>query len=351
MIFKFRVVQPETAHRKPQMVLLIGRMTLTAIVLLAVLIITAATGYVHIQFKQKDRQLQLTYRQLQSREKLLSEVLNRHHDLLLQLPTEIESPSIMYASAEDYIRQYGQAAQLHIEAADLFIRGNWESCLHACRQLLAKDNIAAPTRLDVYAKAARCLHYLGRSNEAFDLLEEAINESPDDQHLRQMKADMLIMAGRFEAAYPILEELLEKSPSTGLVFSMSNVQRGMKQFTRAIDGYRYVIANGKATQLRAAANNLALLYAKDLADMNRANTYLTMLLALAPDSPNALATAGHIMLLQDRFTEAENFLTRAEKLVPDNIELLHDLITLHERTGRMNMADDYRARLKAMLQQ
>ncbi len=349
MVFKFRVVQPETGHRKPQRVLLIGGMTLATILLFTFLITVTAAGYIHYRLREKNRQLEATFNQLQRREKQLNETMARHHDLLDKLPTEIAPAGTRYANAEDYVLAYGRTAEMHIEAARLLSQGRWRSCLQLCDQLLGQDNLSSPTRLDVCMKAVQCRYYLGQTGRAFDQLDQVIAEWPEDRRLLHMKADMLIMSGEYESALSLLDRISQSAPPTaGMVYSMANARHGLKQFDVAIDLFRYVIANGDSPQQRAAANNLTVLYARDLSDIPRANTSLAMLLSLAPENPHALLTAGYVMLLQDRLDEAEHFLSRAEAMIPDNLDLVRDMIRLHEKAGRPDLSDQYRRRLQML---
>ncbi len=256
-----------------------------------------------------------------------------------RLPTRTRDTAQPVTAAQ-YAAGHGLVARQHIDLAASFAKGDWQLCLEQAQLLLNQPPrpLAPPTRRDVIAKAAWARFYLGRHDEALATLASAITEDPEATRLQHPRADMLLMLGRPQEARPVVEQLLEADPHAGVVFTLGNLHHAEGRTDLAIAAFRQVLAHGDRQQERAAAHNLALIYALDLHDHTRANAYLTMLLALAPESPAALAAAGRIMLLQDRLPEAENFLKRAHRMTPRSTEVMINLAILYDRQGQDELA-------------
>lgn len=235
----------------------------------------------------------------------------------------------------------------HLALLKAFQRGDFDTAVQTAEALLSGP-IKPAMGKDVYAKLAWAHLLLKDEDKALAAVDRGLDAYKDCQPLLQLKADALIMAGRYAEADPVVAQLVKLDPGPTVLFARGNLRRGQGRYEAAARDYRVVLGRGSPSQERAAVNNLALLYAEDLGDLGRADFYVSMLIALAPEGYTTASTVGRVFLLQKRYQEAERFLRRAAELAPGRVEPLLNLILVYERTEQVAKARDARARAKAL---
>jgi tetratricopeptide (TPR) repeat protein len=338
MIKRVRLVQPTPSGREiPERGLLISYPGALVIAILALLGSLTAGGYLYTHITRTGRQLSDARAAAAQHAHLLGQLQETHERLLRSLPTQF-TPTMRPVTDAAYLAEQGETAARHIEAAQHFAGGQWADALLICEQLLDRDDLADATMRDLYAKAAWCMHHMGQTGEALALLNEASERIGHDIALAHQRADLLLFTGHPQQAAEVLQAIAEPPYSAPVAFSLANTHRALGHTDEAIAHLRLVMAHGDRDLERAAANNLALIYADDLNDFNRAHVYLTMLLSLAPEHPTSLATAGRILLLQGRYDEAEHFLQRAREQAPESVDVLIHLAALYRQFDRTDQS-------------
>lgn len=313
--------------------LLLSYPGLVVLIILGLLGCLVVGGYLRSRFAQNQARINSLRQALVDQGDSVRQFHQTHRHLLSQMPTQLNHTTIA-TDSRAYLEHHGQAARQHIEAARLFAAGRWAEALARCRELLADQSLAEPTRRDLFVKAAWCEHHLGRPDAALALLDQAVEQTGDDPALTHLRADMLLMTGEARQAMQLLKPLAEDPCPPPIAFSLANAHRALGQTNQAIAYLRLVLAHGERELERAAVNNLALIYAEDLRDFDRAELHLAMLLALAPEHPTSLATAGRIMLIKGDHERAIHFLERAEQLAPDSPDIQLHLQAAAERHNR-----------------
>lgn len=310
--------------------LLISYPGLVVMAILGLLICLVAGGYLRSRFTRSHNQISNLREALVDQAGQVRQFHQTYRDLLAQMPTQLDQRTVA-TDDQAYLAHHGNTARQHIEAARFFAAGRWSEALDLCRDLLKDEALADPTRRDLYVKAAWCEHHLGRADAAMALLDEAIEQTGADPAVAHLRADMLLMGGDAKQAMAILEALADDPVAPPIAFSLANAHRALGRTDQAIAYLRLVLAHGQRDLERAAVNNLALIYAEDLRDFDRAELHLAMLLALAPEHPTSLATAGRIMLIKGDHDRAIHFLRRAEQLAPDSPDIRLHLQAAAER--------------------
>jgi len=310
-----------TPVKKGLFMTLKGLAVILAIVLLAAVI---CAGLVYSRMKAK---ISRKDRLLETRQLVVMDLRERHK----ALQEEIRSRALDTMSYElPGLRQ----------VVDLFKGGNYGACLKQVEMLLAKNNIEQWAERELLLKGALCQFYLHDSDAALKTIERALKKFPDDSYpYEQARCGILLENRMFREANAHVRRLCVKFPRPATLLTRGVLSWGFKEYNRAAQDFLEVLAAGDPVLLKAAANNLALLYAESMRDFKQAYFYLEMLRKIAPVDLRTNLTAGRVLLLAKDYTRAEKYLLQALKTDPDNVEACLNLAALYEKRG-----DDARAK-------
>ncbi len=193
------------------------------------------------------------------------------------------------------------------------------------------------------ALEARCLMALDRKAEAIELIENALEESPDDPDLLVFHATNLIEAGNLRIAEEELRRANAADPFHGAARQkLGQLLEDSGRSQEAIGVYRahLEINPGEVNALlRIGTITLAM-------DPAAAIPYLEEAARLAPGREVPLGTLGVAYVQVGRLAEAESVLERALAINPDDPMLRNNLGILLAQLGR---TDDAVAEFETLL--
>ena len=209
----------------------------------------------------------------------------------------------------------------------------------------------------------------GRLEEALDAARIGVQRRPDDADAYSNLGRVLILLDRFEEAEGALRTALELDPRN--LTAHQNLGEALRQGNRheeAIEMYRAALAikedfaaaygglglalfgeeryEESLTALERAlaldpgapsAGTLALSAgraARELGRSREAGMQFRKAAALAPDSAEPLLELSNLLFAQDRAGEAEEYLSRARDLQPNDPATLHNVAEALRRAGR-----------------
>ncbi|MBV8830205.1 MAG: tetratricopeptide repeat protein [Acidobacteriaceae bacterium] len=198
-----------------------------------------------------------------------------------------------------------------------------------------KDGIrAAPSRTEVYERAALFLARHNRPAEAVSLLEEADRNAQGTPEILLMKAAMLSAASRADGAEEVLKQIQARWPewapayvTYGILLEGENrAALAKKQLETAIS------LGGGTAQAYAYLARATLDATPDRVD--EAAKSIEKALALGPEDPFVQATAGRVYIAQRKYELAVQHLEQAVRLRPDYAAARFSLAQAYRELGR-----------------
>jgi tetratricopeptide (TPR) repeat protein len=190
------------------------------------------------------------------------------------------------------------------------------------------------------------LAFLGESQSLAELEEDAYNTyskavslAPDDTYFLERKAVAASRSGRFDEAVSQFLAAITLEPETArLHFQLARLYETQGLVQDAIDRYRVVLTvNPPPGEKIAAHNNLAWLLAENKDTLPEALQNAEAAMELAPENPrtkekdgNILDTVGWIKFLSGIVDEAQSFIQRALKVLPNNPTITYHLGRIYE---------------------
>jgi tetratricopeptide (TPR) repeat protein len=227
---------------------------------------------------------------------------------------------------------------------------------------------------DAYARA-------GRSLWAAKAFSEAIALAPESPDLAAIRANVMIRNGKPNEAIELLTELSTKHPKrTDLLLLLADLHQTQKSNDQAIEAFKQVL-NIKKDHPRAltaigtlylqrgdhsaaanylqeavkqspedivALNNFVWVIAVEQKSPQRAMPYAEDLLRLAPHNARTLDTAGYTFLLNNELQKAEQALSYAATLAPDDPDVAHHYAIALSRNNKREKALAELQRAKAL---
>jgi tetratricopeptide (TPR) repeat protein len=252
------------------------------------------------------------------------------------------------------------------------------SDLQTLNALLDLPNAAAVVEklalADAYARA-------GRSLWAAATFGEAISFAPDSPDLAAIRANVMIRNGKISEAIELLTELSAKHPKrTDLLLLLADLHQTQKNNDQAIEALKQVLNIKKdhpraltaigtlylqrgdnsaaANYLQEAVkqspedvvslNNFVWVIAVEQKNPQRAMPYAEDLLRLAPHNARTLDTAGYTFLLNNELQKAEQALSYAATLSPEDPDVAHHYAIALSRNNKPAKALAELKRAKAL---
>ncbi len=320
--------------------------SLAVLVLLGLIAAVAAGGYLYARLRQQHEQIRITALQRDRQADAVRDLAAANERL--QRRTEQMQEQSAETVREQYVEVHGEPGQLHVKLMQAFQERNWTQTLAISDEILKQKRLDPDLLQDVVLKQSSALIQKADYDQGLAAVEAGLDRLPNSLPLKQRKADILLMLRRFEDAAPLVRNLARTRPTAGTLFARANLRYGLGDYAGAVEDYRFVLSNGSPVQERAAANNLALLYAERLRNFNMAEFYGTVLVGLAPESFRTLATVGRVGLVTGNLSRAELFLQNAHKQRPEDVEVLLNLSLLAEKQGAPDKAERYRNQAKGL---
>ena len=226
-----------------------------------------------------------------------------------------------------------------------------------------------PKARDAHLNLVGPLSDAGRLEEALDAARIGVQRRPDDADAYSNLGRVLILLDRFEEAEGALRTALELDPRN--LTAHQNLGEALRQGNRheeAIEMYRAALAIKEDFAAAYGGLGLALFgeerYEESLAALDRAlaldpgapsagtlalsagraarelgrsreaGVQFRKAAALAPDSAEPLLELSNLLFAQDRAGEAEEYLSRARDLQPNDPATLHNVAEALRRAGR-----------------
>ncbi len=270
----------------------------------------------------------------------------------------------------------GRAYAQYLHATLASQNGRAEDALRYFDRTLALADIDG-----VHSARARALLKLGRSAEAVDSLQKAVEEKPDDQSLRLTYARLLVDVKNYEEARAEFEKLHRASPddadllyTLGLLslesqrfddaekymlrlvemdqrqgeaqYYLGRIYENRRLYDEAIEWYEQVHAGEYSFDARLRVAEL-------LGVLERTGEAVELLDAMLKGSQSTgslvriYITKGELMRSARRYPEAMDVFNTALDIVPGNSDLLYARALVAEKLGRIDLLEaDIRTILK-----
>ena len=190
------------------------------------------------------------------------------------------------------------------------------------------------------------------SGEALELLKEAVSVVPQDQQvlvrIAKISCSNLSVA---EEADELLVRILAEGSSNSTVYNFIGTEALREnQFEKARRNLE--TARRLTPRNPMVLNNLALAVLRGPSpDFDYSLSLVETVLQLLPENPDALGSRAEILMAMDRLEEADRDLQVALPDRPSSKQLRRLLISVNERLGNQDLADEHRQILNSMQDQ
>jgi tetratricopeptide (TPR) repeat protein len=168
-------------------------------------------------------------------------------------------------------------------------------------------------------------------NQAEAALLKAIEMSPDYRPTYQSLASLYISSNRAQEAIDRLNALLSRTNDTVCLLERGVIEEQMKDYSAARDTYEKVLkAQPNAI---GALNNLALLYAEHLGQLDKGCQLAEKARQLQPNNAYIADTLGWILYRRGDYVRALNLLWKAVEKLPATAEFQYHLGMTHYMLG------------------
>ncbi len=260
-----------------------------------------------------------------------------------------------FIAARDYVNE---VLELYPDNAILwgllgnseYALGNWDRAYEAYsraeelepKEVLFKSNKAkalmmmgnSGEALDSYIEAIRILFNNGEYDEAVLLIDRAKRIDPDNMDLLSFDAKILYELGERDRAKAIFERLIEKSSRDSSIYFMMGIIRVEEGDRRAALGFFRKAASIDPDYplywFRIAESEYILGESPD--------KVIEKALSLDPEEPWTNNLYGLILLNRGDTDRAEEYILRAYRAKPDNIDVIMNYSSLLSKKGDLNAA-------------
>ncbi|MGD8323852.1 MAG: tetratricopeptide repeat protein [Gammaproteobacteria bacterium] len=231
-------------------------------------------------------------------------------------------------------------AQLRIARMMFEQTGDETAALDHLREFGNENSIFAT---DMIVARSDILMQLGRTDAAFDLINEALEASPSDTALQfahvQLFTSMSQAAsdtGDLARAEDILNEALDLYPgNVNLRYSLSLLYENQGRNRRAAAQLAELVEDEPDNP--ALLNAYGYLLTDEFERHAEARDYIARALAMDPDNPAIIDSMGWVLFKQGDYTAALDYLARAYRLYNDP-EVIAHLIDTHWALGNLDEA-------------
>ncbi|HDM76341.1 MAG TPA: tetratricopeptide repeat protein [Deltaproteobacteria bacterium] len=224
-------------------------------------------------------------------------------------------------------------------------KGNTDNALQVVKNEVKKR----PDSALAYYYLGAALVAKGDLKGAEDAFKKTVELAPKWPEAYRALADLYLRQGKIAEATAQVEEIYKKSKSPSMGINLATLYEYQGKYKDAIDLYNELLKKYKKSPV--LLNNLAYLYAEystNKKELEKAADMISQALALKPDTPNFLDTAGWIAYKQGKLNAAWNYIQDALSKTQDvPVIQLHAAILAHE-LGRKDQAADY---LEKVIQQ
>ncbi len=231
-------------------------------------------------------------------------------------------------------------AQLRIARIMFEQTGDETAALEHLREFGNENTIFAT---DMIVARSDILMQLGRTDAAFELINNALEESPSDTALQfahvQLFTSMSQTAseeGDLERAEEILDEALELYPGdVNIRYALSLLYENQGRNRRAAAELADLVEDQPDNP--ALLNAYGYLLTDEFDRHDEARDYIARALAMDPDNPAIIDSMGWVLFKQGEYAAALDYLARAYRLYNDP-EVIAHLIDTHWALGNIEEA-------------
>lgn len=220
------------------------------------------------------------------------------------------------------------------QRVDLDLREkNVTAALRRAQEQIAKK----PNSPDVRFLEARIYGAQGKWNEAEASLQKALEIDPNYSNAYNFLLYSYMVNKKQPQALAQLEETIQKQPDNTRALVLTGMIQGqMAQYPKARDAYEKVVAKDPKASL--AMNNLAMIYADQLNNLDRALELAQAAYKLEPEAPAVEDTLGWILVKRKDYPKALEHLTAAATKLGDNPEVQFHFGVINQLLGKKDEA-------------
>ncbi|NNE45214.1 MAG: tetratricopeptide repeat protein, partial [Rhodothermales bacterium] len=231
-----------------------------------------------------------------------------------------------------------RATRLYVRGLTLSLTGDHDRAV----TLFAEAARFAPTEPAVYLSLSESHAALGDLDAALLYAQRAAGLDSGVQYIRHL-ARIQVLSGNLSAAEKTYEQLVHDNPQNAdAVFEMARLKVRLGHESEAAESFeRLIRLLGDDRLLRT---RLLQLYGR-LQDGEGVERTLRALTELDVDNARYHLMLSDFLVRNDRDAEAIVVLETALRSIPDNLDIVSELGTLHRRSGRIATADSLTARV------
>ncbi|MEM3396909.1 MAG: tetratricopeptide repeat protein [Thermoplasmata archaeon] len=253
------------------------------------------------------------------------EELVAHYDFLLE---KARTPEFLYKKAELLLqlKRYDEARESIEEALSIEKKPEYflvyaritaaAGSIDGALSVLAKGLRSFKNHIGLTAERAKLLIAAGRGEEAEKIVQELIEEEPENLEYLHLLAKLKLSTGDYSGAITILEKIIELSPeSPDALSNLGDACFHTHRYDEALKWYNKALAVLESAEVREKAARTALL----LSRYEEALKHIDMLVKTNPENPEYLVLQGKALVGLNRFIYALETYNRVLKIQPENL--------------------------------
>ncbi|MHC4870680.1 MAG: tetratricopeptide repeat protein [Planctomycetota bacterium] len=331
----------DTSGTVTRKALILTYRALGMICLIFMIISFSLAGFIYAKYKQKIKIIEDNKKMSLYTEKAFFDLAKQQKTIIEKLPKLFQTPRPSQLSPDEFINKYGATAKLHVEVSEYFRNSEFEQCIEAAQELIETEDLSDDLKRDAFVKIAWSNFYLKKYVQTDLEIEKAMKVYPNLYPLLQLRVDMLIMKNKLKDAEFFISRIEKEKPTLQLFFSKGNLQWQKGNVDRAADIFRKILASSNIRLILSSANNLAIIYSKEKKDFKTAHFYLDLMQSMAPSGFTTMRTSGKVYMMQKKYKEAENAFKAAEKIFPENLDIVLSLSILYKMSGKKDLSESY----------
>ena len=251
----------------------------------------------------------------------------------------------MAAALQSFLSNPAAGPKVHLEAGDFYAAiGDWP---HAVEQFKAGEALEVKDKYVYQNRIARALICQDKRDEALNILNVVVGQSPDDEESRALRAALLVQStptGNSALGVKEFESLVQKTPEDTFlrfVFARALVEKGNLAAARA---QLIEVIKRRPNFLEAQISLAEIAYRER--QMAQSVQYAGTALEQDPNSYRAQLIRGSALLRIGRLEEASAVLGRLARQDPKSVEVRLQLASLSLVGGRFAEAEAAFAKIR-----
>ncbi|MBN2804176.1 MAG: sulfatase-like hydrolase/transferase [Deltaproteobacteria bacterium] len=237
------------------------------------------------------------------------------------------------SSSDQKIERPDPKNRIHIfnmyqRATSLMSRGGYTLAMPILKQVVKED----PENARFVSDLANVLVELKKYDEAQKYLIEIIKAHPTDAKYTLQLADSYIKSGNENKALDAFNATLVLDPlNVNALFNGGMLYINMKKWAEAKELFKKIIKENPKNA--KAINNLGYILIKGENKIEEGIALITKALDTNPNNTALILSLASAYMTNNDFLKAQPLLEKAQKIMPQNPQVINDLLKIYKKTG------------------